>query len=153
MSRLQNGGPISASDINVELRRAWNAPFSLGDGLTRQLRGSGPGQINFSDFWGKQLYVDYGTPLGRYCYSTTLFETYADGNGGSFSNAIEFNSPTCGYNPPPPPPPVNNNPPYGTVLEQFCSSGSLITVFADGNGGSQSSQQFNHPSCGGFEGG
>lgn len=157
MSRLPWEGQLSASDINVELRRPWNSPFNLRDGLTQQLSGYTGGQLHFSSFRGKQLYYDYGTPLGRYCANFNLFETYSDGNGGSFSNVIEWNSPGCGYvPPPPPPPPTNNHPPYGTVLEQYCGGfGQLITVFADGNGGRQSQESPNHPSCmgGGFEGG
>lgn len=148
-----SGGPISVSDINIELRRPWNQPFSFNDSGGMFLRNNyNGGQINMSDFWGRQLYPNYGTPMGRYCYGYTLFETYADGNGGSFSNAIEFNSGTCGYVPPPPPPPVNNNPPYGTVLDQFCSSGQLVTIYADGNGGSGTSYQIS-PACDQFSGG
>lgn len=150
MSRLQGGGPISVSDINVELRRPWNSPFNFNDGLTRQLAGNFGGQFNMSDFWGKQLYPDYGTVFGRYCFSTTLFETYADGNGGSFSNPIQFNSPTCGYVAPPP---VNNNTPRGTVLQQFCSNSILVIVYADGNGGSYQEYTENSLACLPFTGG
>lgn len=47
-----------------------------------------------------------GTLLGSGCNGYTLYYAYADGCCGVGSTTvIEYNSPTCGYNPPPPPPP------------------------------------------------
>lgn len=148
MSRLQGGGPISISDINIELRRPWNSPFSWNDGRTRQLAGAPNGGYPISNFFGKQLYSDYGTPMGRYCSNFNLFETYSDGNGGSFSNVIEWNSPGCGYVPPPPPPPAGPSyPPRGTLISQFCSGTTLVQDLHDGSGGSYRAEFPNHQSC------
>lgn len=148
MSRIQYNGQLNASDINVELRRPWNSPFSLYDELTRQLIGYGGGPISFHQFYGRQLYPDRGIPVGRYCSNYHLFENYTDGNGGTYSNVIEWNSPSCGYVPPPPPPPVNNFPPAGTILAQYCTNfGSLFQEVANGNGNSYTQEIPNHPSC------
>jgi hypothetical protein len=143
MSRLQNGGPISASDINIELRRPWNAPFNLHDRLTWFLAGDKPGQINFSDFWGKQRFVDRGTYLAGYCAGYERIDIYADGEGGQYTVQTP-NAAVCGYVPPPPPP---TYPPYGTVLEQYCIFGALTTVVADGRGGSYTTQENGSPVC------
>lgn len=45
------------------------------------------------------LYPAAGTYLSNYCdYNTyTLYYTYADGSGGSYSSPVQYNSPTCGY--------------------------------------------------------
>jgi hypothetical protein len=50
---LPTSGQIAASDINVELGRAFNAPFNLNGNAERALAGVPSGQIKFSDFYGK----------------------------------------------------------------------------------------------------
>jgi hypothetical protein len=151
MSRLQPSGPISISDINVELRRAWNAPFSWNDGQTLQLAQYRGGELPISQFYGKQLYPDAGTPLGDYCYGYTLFRRYADGNGGFNSAPIEDPSPSCGWVPPPPIVPAC--PPYGQITEQFCIGTTLYTNMTDGNCGIIQVGEGNHPACVGQGGG
>lgn len=46
-------GFIQASDINVELGRAWNAPFNLNNPEVRNLAGKPSGAISFGDLRGK----------------------------------------------------------------------------------------------------
>lgn len=46
-------GFIQASDVNVELGRAWNAPFNLNDAAVRSLAGKPSGAISFADLRGK----------------------------------------------------------------------------------------------------
>lgn len=50
---LQNSGPISLSDVNVELQRASNTTISLNDSIVRTLFGVGSGAISMSDGYGK----------------------------------------------------------------------------------------------------
>lgn len=50
---LQSGGSISASDINIELRRSASADFSLTGAEERELAGKPTGPVSFSDFFGK----------------------------------------------------------------------------------------------------
>ena len=50
---LPSSGPISASDINVELGRASNAYFDINGAAERALAGVPSGTISFSDFYGK----------------------------------------------------------------------------------------------------
>lgn len=50
---LPTSGPMSASMINVELKRAANAVFSLNGAEERKLAGILSGPISFSDFYGK----------------------------------------------------------------------------------------------------
>lgn len=38
-----------------------------------------------------------GTLISQACEGTTLMGTYANGSGGTYKNAIAYNSPTCGY--------------------------------------------------------
>lgn len=50
---LPTSGLIQASDINVELGRAWNAWFDINGSAERGLAGKPSGAIAFSDFYGK----------------------------------------------------------------------------------------------------
>lgn len=50
---LQNSGPISLSDVNVELQRASNTTISLNDSNVRTLFGVGSGAISMSNGYGK----------------------------------------------------------------------------------------------------
>jgi hypothetical protein len=147
MSRLQGSGPISISDVNVELRRAWNSPLSFADPQVRVLAQNPAGQISMSELLGKQLYADYGATYNYVCSGTTRLRQFWDGNGGLLSEVTEYNSVACGYVPAYIPPPVNNNPPYGTVLAQYCQGNALATQYADGAGGIITNYDNNHPSC------
>ena len=42
-------------------------------------------------------YPANGTLLGHFCSGTTLYNTYADGVGGSYNQVAEVNSISCGY--------------------------------------------------------
>lgn len=53
---LQSTGPISLSDINIELGFASNARISLNDSAVRDLAGIPSGPISLSDFYGKASY-------------------------------------------------------------------------------------------------
>ena len=50
---LPNSGVMTAAMINLELKRAENAPFSLNDPDVRKLAGKLSGAISFQDFYGK----------------------------------------------------------------------------------------------------
>jgi len=52
---LHSSGSIFAHQINQELGRAWDAPFSLDGGQERGLAGKSGGAISFADFFGKAL--------------------------------------------------------------------------------------------------
>ena len=54
---LPMSGPMTAAMINVEMGKAWNAPFSITGADARALAGIPTGPIKFSDFYGKS-----GTP-------------------------------------------------------------------------------------------
>lgn len=54
---LPGNGTISASLINVELKRSASAAFSMGDAAERNLAGKTSGAISLSDFWGKSSYT------------------------------------------------------------------------------------------------
>jgi hypothetical protein len=47
------GTPIYASEVNIELGRAWNQGFNLNDTAVRNLNGAPSGIIYFSNFYGK----------------------------------------------------------------------------------------------------
>lgn len=56
-------GAIWASDVNVELGRAWNTPFSLDDSWVRALAGKPSGAISFADLRGQTAQPNWnGTP-------------------------------------------------------------------------------------------
>jgi len=42
-------------------------------------------------------YTERGTLLNKFCKGYNQYGKYADGNGGSYEQLIEVNSPTCGY--------------------------------------------------------
>lgn len=50
---LPSSGQIAASDINVELGRAWNHFFDMNAAAERNLAGKPTGSIGFADFYGK----------------------------------------------------------------------------------------------------
>lgn len=50
---LPSSGTLQASDINVELGRAWNHFFDMNGAAERNLAGKPSGAISFWDFYGK----------------------------------------------------------------------------------------------------
>lgn len=61
---LPTTGSISAAQINVELKRASGAPFSINGGPERALAGKPSGPISFADFRGKSLELVKFIPAG-----------------------------------------------------------------------------------------
>jgi hypothetical protein len=59
---LPSSGQIAASQVNVELDRASNANFSLGEPAVRNLAGVPSGQIKMSDLWGKTYQIPVTPP-------------------------------------------------------------------------------------------
>jgi hypothetical protein len=56
---LPTSGQITASEINVELGRAFNAEFHMSGAEERALAGIPTGEIKMSDFYGKSSVVEY----------------------------------------------------------------------------------------------
>jgi len=82
--------------------------------------------------------IPAGTLLSTYCDGTTKMGTYADGGGGSYTNAIEFNSVDCGY--------VD---PAGTLLSTYCDGTTKMGTYANGSGGSYNQViEYNSTDCG-----
>jgi hypothetical protein len=48
-------------------------------------------------------YPAKGTFVKKICKGYDQYDVYADGNGGSYEELVQANSPDCGYTPPPPP--------------------------------------------------
>ena len=95
---LQYSGPISASDINIELGRSGSATMSIDCSTVRNLAGVPSGTIAYSNFYGKssivtgsQTYTSPGTytwyaPSGVTSVSVVVI---GSGGNGAFCN--------CGY--------------------------------------------------------
>jgi len=86
-------------------------------------------------------YPARGTYITQYCLGNDLYYTLADGNGGSYDELHEANSPTCGGG--------TTYPPYGTYLRTYC--GSIYDkhdVYANGSGGEYEVVTQNSPDCG-----
>ena len=84
-----------------------------------------------------------GTVLDSYCVGTTKYTVTADGEGGSTITS-RADSESCGYVPP-------ENPPYGTLLNEGCSSGYpgvKWELYADGEGGTYTVKEVDSPECG-----
>jgi len=119
---VRTSGPISLLDLQNEF--GGSNPISLseyyrGNGLVNAAvaasgsafitapKGSGSGVqiptggiVQFSEFYGANAvtYPASGTVLqSNVCSGTTLGNIVADGNGGSYFSATQYNSPTCGY--------------------------------------------------------
>ena len=87
-----------------------------------------------------------GTVLDQYCLGTTQYTDTADGEGGVITTS-QRQSEACGYEPP-------ENPPFGTLLNEGCSSGYpgvKWEVYADGNGGDYVVKEVDSAECGWVE--
>lgn len=71
---LPSSGPITASQINIELGRASSAPFSLGGAEERALAGKPSGSISFSDFHGKSSEISVTMSAGSSSVLKSLFD-------------------------------------------------------------------------------
>ena len=72
---------IQASDVNVEVGRAWNAAFNMGDSAVRNLAKVPSGTISMADLRGKSSYTPMSaTSTGIYyrdASATTTVQTYS----------------------------------------------------------------------------
>jgi len=77
---LPGSGRVQASDVNVEIGRAWNAGFNLGDPAVRALAGlTAPNTyISFANLWGKSSYTPMsgGSDGIRYRNTSTTLQTH-----------------------------------------------------------------------------
>ncbi len=71
---LPSSGPLTASQINVELGRASSAPFALGGADERALAGKPSGAISFSDFHGKSSEITVTMSAGSNSVLKRLFD-------------------------------------------------------------------------------
>ena len=79
-----------------------------------------------------------GTLLTTYCSGTTKIGRYADGSGGTYDQAIEYDSVDCGY--------VT---PSGTLLSTYCDGTTKMGTYANGSGGSYNQViEYNSTDCG-----
>jgi len=86
---LQNSGPISFNNINVELNFTGTAQLSLGSAAARTLAGVPSGQIRMSDFYGKS---NTGTVfLSAVSIDATTVE-YADQSGSALAGVRMLDS-------------------------------------------------------------
>ena len=84
------------SDQVTEGAEAFRARLYSDSGRTNLLAVSANVTINDTS-----LYPAAGTFTGTsYCSGFTLYYRYHDGSGGTYDQAVESNSPTCGYVPP-----------------------------------------------------
>ena len=82
--------------------------------------------------------IPSGTLLTTYCSGTTKIGRYADGSGGTYDQAIEYDSVDCGY--------VT---PAGTLLSTYCDGTTKMGTYANGSGGSYNQViEYNSTDCG-----
>ena len=82
--------------------------------------------------------IPAGTLLSTYCSGTTKIGRYADGSGGTYDQAIEYDSVDCGY--------VT---PAGTLLSTYCDGTTKMGTYANGSGGSYNQViEYNSTECG-----
>lgn len=81
---LQTSGPISASDINIELGKLGTDFFDINSTEVRDLAGVPSGPISFSDFYGKSSF-SFSTEL-------SMRITYVSRFGVNYGNAIATSS-------------------------------------------------------------
>lgn len=80
-----------------------------------------------------------GELITAYCQGFERWGTYHDGNGGTYDEIIEEDSPLCGF----------VHPAQGTVLREFCAGYDLMQHVADGQGGyTVRTDQFQSNECG-----
>ena len=89
--------------------------------------------------------IPQGALLSSWCNASfARMGTYADGKGGTYDSIITVNDTTCGYQSTVP----IAHPPKGEILNQYCSGPNLMSIVADGYGGSSSTlQEVNSPRC------
>lgn len=85
---LPSSFPLSASQINVELGRAPDAPFSITGEAERQLAGIPSGPISFSDFLGKSAQLL--TPVAVVGSNTSTITIPASAQAGDLAVMYDF---------------------------------------------------------------
>jgi hypothetical protein len=85
---LPSSFPLSASQINVELGRAANAPFSITGEAERLLAGVPSGPISFSDFLGKSAQLL--TPVAVAGSNTSTITIPAGAQAGDLAVMYDF---------------------------------------------------------------
>jgi len=81
------------------------------------------------------LYPAYGSWTGSsYCLGYTLYYTYHDGSGGTYNQAVQSNSPTCGYVPPTITASATVYFPYITYTPNNDTKAYYVHIFRDPNG-------------------
>lgn len=74
---LPTSGYLQASDINVELGRAWNSWFDMNGAAERNLAGKPSGVISFWDFYGKSNSIR--EPATGEAFEFTVTQWYYNG--------------------------------------------------------------------------
>ena len=82
---LPSTGAISASDINVELRRPASSPLSFADPVIRQLAGKATGPVTFDDFKGKSAFYNAtGGTITTFSENGKTYRVHTFTEGGTF---------------------------------------------------------------------
>ena len=84
---LPNSGPISFSQVNVELGNSPTATISLGDSAVRDLAGVSSGAISMSDLHGKRVQIVHTMNIGWNGYVSGYAHEWSGGSFGSWDIA------------------------------------------------------------------
>ena len=123
---IQSIGLISSEDINLELGRAANAPFSLTGTEERALAGIPSGTISFSDFYGKSSGIVYEITIGSNGSNTIYGYDYS--GIGSVSPFIANGIPiTRAY--------TDSNNEFRLIFNGYVPIGDIQSVTVTGLGG------------------
>lgn len=88
------------SQIGGQARVNTNWSFPISDGSELSVSGSRPNKEYSSVYTNESINAlckEAGTIVSTYCNGTTLMGVFADGNCGTYSEPVEFNSTQCGY--------------------------------------------------------
>lgn len=91
-------GPISASDINIELGNPQNTVLILGNTEERELAGVPTGEISYSDFYGKSLSAG-GERAAYYAIGLTTSEASVPSSSSPYDTFFHKDGVTARYQP------------------------------------------------------